>query len=173
MCAYYRRFIAKFSQVAGPLHDLTKKNVKFVWTAKEQNAFEKLKEKLTSQPVLVLPDLSKPFEVQCDACGDCLGAVLLQEGHAIAYESRRLNSDERVLGIYEKEVLAVLHALDTWKHYLLRTPFILPNDHESLKYFMTQTKLSDKQMRWENFLLQFNFHISHIAGKQNQVADAL
>ncbi|MCO5563769.1 hypothetical protein L7F22_017416 [Adiantum nelumboides] len=173
MCAYYRRFIEKFSLIAGPLHDLTKKNVKYVWTEGKQKAFDKLKQKLTSQPVLVLPDLSKPFEVQCDACGDCLGAVLLQEGHAIAYESRRLSSDEQILGIYEKELLAVLHALDSWKHYLLGTPFILRTDHQSLKYFMTQTKLSDKQMRWANFLSRFNFHIAHIAGKHNQVADAL
>ncbi|MCO5603454.1 hypothetical protein L7F22_057604 [Adiantum nelumboides] len=139
----------------------------------KQEAFDKLKKKLTSQPVLVLPDLSKPFEVQCDACGDCLGAVLLQEGHAIAYESRRLSSDEQILGIYEKELLAVLHALDSWKHYLLGTPFILRMDHQSLKYFMTQTKLSGKQMRWANFLSRFSFHIAHIAGKHNQVADAL
>ncbi|MCO5577004.1 hypothetical protein L7F22_030826 [Adiantum nelumboides] len=125
MCAYYRRFIEKFSLIAGPLYDLTKKNVKDVWTERKQEAFDKLKQKLTSQPVLVLPDLSKPFEVQCDACGDCLGAVLLQEGHAIAHESRRLSSDEQILGIYEKELLAVLHALDSWKHYLLGTPFIL------------------------------------------------
>ncbi|MCO5561295.1 hypothetical protein L7F22_014916 [Adiantum nelumboides] len=173
MCAYYRRFIEKFSLIAGPLHDLTKKNVKYVWTEGKQEAFDKLKQKLTSQPVLVLPDLSKPFEVQCDACGDCLGAVLLQEGHAIAYESRRLSSDEQILSIYEKELLAVLHALDSWKHYLLGTPFILRTDHQSLKYFMTQTKLSDKQMRWANFLSRFNFHIAHIAGKHNQVADAL
>ncbi|MCO5604727.1 hypothetical protein L7F22_058897 [Adiantum nelumboides] len=173
MCAYYRRFIEKFSLIAGPLHDLTKKNVKYVWTEKRQQAFDTLKQKLISQPVLALPDLSKPFEVQCDACGDCLGAVLLQEGHAIAYESRRLSSDEQILGIYEKELLAVLHALDSWKHYLLGTPFILRTDHQSLKYFMTQTKLSDKQMRWANFLSRFNFHIAHIAGKHNQVADAL
>ncbi|MCO5587389.1 hypothetical protein L7F22_041338 [Adiantum nelumboides] len=173
MCAYYRRFIEKFSLIAGPLHDLTKKNVKYVWTEGKQEASDKLKQKLTSQPVLVLPDLSKPFEVQCDACGDSLGAVLLQEGHAIAYESRRLSSDEQILGIYEKELLAVLHALDSWKHYLLGTPFILRTDHQSLKYFMTQTKLSDKQMRWANFLSRFNFHIAHIAGKHNQVADAL
>ena len=139
--------LAKFSQVAGPLHDLTKKSVKYLWTAKEKKAFDMLKEKLTTQPVLKLPDLSKPFEVQCDACGDCLGVVLLQEGHAIAYESRRLNANERVFGIYEKELLAVLHALETWKHYLLGTPFILRTDHQSLKYFMTQTKLSNKQMR--------------------------
>ena len=79
MCAYYRRFIEKFSFIAGPLHDLTKKNIKYEWTLKTNEAFEKLKERLTSQPVLSLPDLSKPFEVQCDACGDCLGAVLLSK----------------------------------------------------------------------------------------------
>ncbi|MCO5596792.1 hypothetical protein L7F22_050862 [Adiantum nelumboides] len=158
MCAYYRCFIEKFSLIASPLHDLAKKNVKYVWTEKRQQAFDTLKQKLISQPVLALPDLSKPFEVQRDACGDCLGAVLLQEGHAIAYESRRLSSDEQILGIYEKQLLAVLHALDSWKH------------HQSLKYFMMQTKLSDKQMRWENFLSRFNFHI---ARKHNQVADAL
>ncbi|MCO5557612.1 hypothetical protein L7F22_011178 [Adiantum nelumboides] len=173
MCAYYRCYIEKFSLIAGPLHDLAKKNVKYVWIEKRQQAFDTLKQKLISQPVLALPDLSKPFEVQCDACGDCLGAVLLQEGHAIAYESRKLSSDEQILGIYEKELLAVLHALNSWKHYLLGTPFILRTDHQSLKYFMTQTKLFDKQMRWENFLSRFNFHIAHITGKHNQVADAL
>ena len=71
-----------------------------------------------SEPLLVLPNLTKPFEVHCDACGDSIGAVLSQEGHPIAYESRRLNSQEQVLGIYEKELLAVIHALDSWKHYL-------------------------------------------------------
>ena len=69
------------------MHDLTKKNVRFNWTAKEQASLDELKSRLTSQPVLILPDLSKPFEVQCNACGDCRGAVLLQEGHARAYES--------------------------------------------------------------------------------------
>ena len=67
----------------------------------------------------------------------------------------------------------VIHALDAWKHYLLGTPFIIRIDHQSIKYFMTQTKLSYKQMRWANFLSQFNFHIAHISGKHNQVADAL
>ena len=63
MCAYYRRFIEKFSFIAGPLHDLTKKNVKYEWTRKKNDSFETLKEKLISQPILILPDLSKPFEV--------------------------------------------------------------------------------------------------------------
>ena len=72
MCAYYRRFIENFSYISGPLHDLTKKNVKFVWSKKENDAFEKLKGKLIYKPTLVLLDLSKPFEVQCDACGHSL-----------------------------------------------------------------------------------------------------
>ncbi|MCO5596763.1 hypothetical protein L7F22_050832 [Adiantum nelumboides] len=114
MCSYYRRFIAKFSAIAEPLHDLTKKNIKYVWTHKDRKAFTTLRERLTSQPVLVLPDLSMPFEVHCDANGDCLGAVLLQEGHAIVYESCKLHSDEQNIGIYEKELLAIMHALDTW-----------------------------------------------------------
>ena len=66
-----------------------------------------------------------------------------------------------------------MHALDTWKHYLLGTSFILPTNHQSLKYFLMQAKLSDKQMRWANLLSQFNFYIAHIAGKHNQVVDAL
>ncbi|MCO5601362.1 hypothetical protein L7F22_055482 [Adiantum nelumboides] len=118
-------------------------------------------------------DLSKPFEVHYDASGDYLGAVLLREGHAIAYEICRLHSDEQSLGIYEKELLAIMNALDTWKHYLLGTPFIIQTDHQSLKYFMMQTKIFDKQLRWEKFISQFHFHIAHIPSKHNQVANAL
>ena len=72
---------------------------------------------------------------------------MLQKGHAIAYESRRLNDHEKNLGIYEKELLATFHALDTWKHYLLGTPFILRTIHQSFKYFLTQSILSGKKMR--------------------------
>ena len=78
-----------------------------------------------------------------------------------------LHEQEKNLGIYEKELLAVIHALDSWKHYLLGTSFVIHTDHQSIKYFMTQTKLSEKQMRWANFLLQFHFHFAHILGKQN------
>ena len=152
MCSYYQKFIAKFSVIARPLHDLTKKNVKFQWTLREHNAFLTLKQRLTAAPLLRLPDLQKTLEVNCDASGESLGAVLSQEGQPIAYESRRLHQQERSLGIYEKELLAVIHALDSWKHYLLGTPFIIRTDHQSIRYFMTQTKLNDKQMRWENFL---------------------
>ena len=111
---------------------MTKKSIEFVCSKKDNHSFETLKAKLISQLALILFFLSKSFEVQCDACGHSLGAVLLQEGHAIAYESRRLNKHEKNIGIYEKELLALLHALDSWKHYLLGTPFTLRTDHQSL-----------------------------------------
>ena len=111
MCSYYKRFIDKFSIIAGPLHDLTKKKVKFQWTAKENAAFKELKAKLMSQPLLVLPDLNKTFKFHCDASGKSLGSVLSQEGHPIAHESRCLQAQEKNLGIYEKELLAIIRAL--------------------------------------------------------------
>lgn len=111
--------------------------------------------------------------MQCDACADNLGAVLFQEGHPVAYESRGLNDHEKNLGIYEKEILAVIHALQTWKHYLLGNPFIIRMDHQSLRYFLTQTKLLEKKLRWADFLSQFDFHIAYIPGSQNSVADDL
>ena len=90
MCSYYRRFIEKFSIIAGPLHNLTKKRVKFQWTAKENAAFNELKKRLMYGPLLILLDLKKTFEVHYDASGDNLGVVLSQEVNPIAYESHYL-----------------------------------------------------------------------------------
>ncbi|MCO5585932.1 hypothetical protein L7F22_039867 [Adiantum nelumboides] len=88
LCSYYWRFIRHFVEIASPLHAITHKGVTFKWTTKEITAFKHLKEKLTSDPVIILPDLSKPFVVQCDACGNSLGALLMQDGRVVAYESR-------------------------------------------------------------------------------------
>ena len=115
MCLYYRRFIAHFSVIAKPLHNLTKKKVTYVWTPKEQKAFTKLKARLMTQPLLGLLDLKKTFEVHCNACKDSIGAVLSQEGHPISYESHHLNAHERNLGVYEKELISIIHALSSWK----------------------------------------------------------
>lgn len=173
LCSYYRRFIRHFLEIAAPLHNLTRKGVKFTWDFKERQAFHHLKERLSTQPVLILPDLRKPFVVQCDACGHSLGAVLMQDGHVVAYESRILLPTEKSLQVYEKELLAVLHALSTWKHYLLGADFVVQTDHQTLRYFLTQAKLSEKYMRWANFLSMFHFQIVHVDGKKNVVADAL
>ncbi|MCO5580765.1 hypothetical protein L7F22_034635 [Adiantum nelumboides] len=87
LCSYYRRFIRNFAEIASPLHALQKKAVNFRWTQKEISAFNLLKEKMTTDPVIVLPDLRKSFVVQCDACGSSIGAVLMQDGRVVAYES--------------------------------------------------------------------------------------
>ena len=97
-----------------------------------------------SSTLLVLPNLKKNFEVNCDAFGDSLGFVLSQEGHPIAYDNQQLQPQEQSLGIYEKELLEVIHDLDSRKHYLLGTPFIIRIDYQSTKYFMNQTKLLHK-----------------------------
>ena len=113
-------------------------------------------------PILVVPDLYKPFVVECDACGDSIGAVLQQDGHVAAYESRRLRDAELLLGVYEKELLAVIHALTNWKHYLLGADFMVKTDHQSLRYFLTQTKLSEKHLKWANLLSMFHFQIVYV-----------
>ncbi|MCO5570508.1 hypothetical protein L7F22_024231 [Adiantum nelumboides] len=87
LCSYYRKFIRFFTEIAAPLHGLMRKGVVFRFGKRRQQAFKLLKEKLTIEPVLILPDLKKSFQVQCDACGSSIGAALMQDGHVIAYES--------------------------------------------------------------------------------------
>ncbi|MCO5558354.1 hypothetical protein L7F22_011935 [Adiantum nelumboides] len=168
-----RRYVQKFAETTTPLHMLTQKGVPFSWGATEVTAFQTLKDKLTTEPVLILPDLQKSFEVCCDACGHSLGAVLMQEGRVIAYESRLFSKPEMTAQIYEKELMAVIHALTQWRHYLLRADFTVFIDHQSLRYFLSQKQLLKKQMRWANILSQFHFQIVHVQGQKNVVADAL
>ncbi|MCO5581648.1 hypothetical protein L7F22_035537 [Adiantum nelumboides] len=87
LCSYYRRFIKHFARIASPLHDLTKKKTPFQWKEKAEATFRELKMALTSGPVLIIPDFAKPFVVKANACGDCIGAILNQESHAVAFES--------------------------------------------------------------------------------------
>ncbi|MCO5564476.1 hypothetical protein L7F22_018137 [Adiantum nelumboides] len=168
--SYYRRFIRFFAEIATPLHDLMRKGVVFRFGERQQQAFKLVKEKLTTEPVFILPDLRKSFQVQCDACGSSIGAVLMQDGHVIAYENRVLRGPEKHMQIYEEELLAVIHALESWKHYLLGVDFIVQTDHQSLRYFLTQAKLSEKHLSWANFLSMFHFQLVHVAGKKNVVA---
>lgn len=101
---YYRRFIKGYSGRAAPLTDLLKKDRAWHWTEKCQAAFEDLKQAVMEEPVLRLPDHSKPFEVHTDASDFAIGGVLVQEGHPIAYESRKLNDTERRYSVHEKEM---------------------------------------------------------------------
>jgi hypothetical protein len=118
MIGYYWRFIEGFSKIAKPMTALLPNKVEFKWTQKCQEAFETLKEKLTTTPVLVLPDVHKPFSVYCVACYTGLGCVLMQEGRVVAYSSRQLKVHEKNYPIHDLELAAVVHALKTWRHYL-------------------------------------------------------
>ncbi|KAL5753956.1 hypothetical protein ACOSP7_022176 [Xanthoceras sorbifolium] len=144
---YYRRFIKGYSARAAPLTDLLKKNKAWEWSSECQEAFEGLKKAVTEEPVLSLPDYSKPYEVQTDASDFSIGGVLMQDGHPIAFESRKLNDTERRYTVQEKEMTAVVHCLCTWRHYLLGSHFIIRTDNVATSYFQTQKKLSPKQAR--------------------------
>ena len=114
LAGYYRRFIEGFSKIAKALTDLLKKEKKFVWTDKTEESFQSLKVKLTTTPVLVLPDTNKDFVVFCDASLQGLGCVLMQEGHVIAYASRQLKPHELNYPTHDLELAAVVHALKQW-----------------------------------------------------------
>jgi hypothetical protein len=111
MAGYYRRFIEGFSKIARPMTALLAKKVEFKWTQKCQEAFGELKDRLTTTPVLVLPDVHKPFSVYCDASYTGLGCVLMQEGRVVAYSSRQLKIHERNYPTHDLELAAVVHAL--------------------------------------------------------------
>ena len=131
LCTYYRRFVKGFSQLTAPLTDLTKKGA-FSWSEEAQVAFEKLKEIMSSCPILALPDFTQSFVLECDASGEGIGAVLMQNNHPIAFESRKLKDYEHHYSIYDKEMLAIMHALAKSRQYLVGNRFKVKTDHNSL-----------------------------------------
>jgi hypothetical protein len=118
MAGYYRCFIEGFFKIARPMTALLAKKVEFKWTPACQKSFETLKEKLMTTPVLILPDVHKPFSVYCDASYTGLGCVLMQEGRVVAYSSQQLKIHEKIYPTHDLELAAVVHALKTWRHYL-------------------------------------------------------
>ncbi|PZP12942.1 MAG: hypothetical protein DI611_15630, partial [Brachybacterium faecium] len=173
LAGYYRKFIKDFAKISAPLTRLTKKNLVFSWDVDCDDAFRRLKRALTTAPVLVLPDGSKPFVVYTDACGTGLGAVLMQEGRVIAYGGRQLRVHEKNYPTHDLELAAIVFALKSWRHYLLGERFELFTDHKSLKYLFSQKDLNLRQQRWMEFLASYDFEIAYTPGKGNVVADAL
>jgi hypothetical protein len=170
---YYRRFVKGYSKIASPLTELLKKGRIYNWSEECQRAFMELKEAMSKDPVLALPDIGKPFEIQTDASDYALSGVLLQDGHPIAYESRKLNQAERNYAAHEKELLAVVHCLRTWRHYILGSRFVVKTDNTAVSHVLTQPKLSSRQARWQEKLAEFDFALEYKAGATNHVADAL
>ncbi|KAJ9159677.1 hypothetical protein P3X46_025162, partial [Hevea brasiliensis] len=173
LASFYRRFIKNFSTIAAPLNDLFKKNVNFVWEQKQDDAFHKIKDMLCSALVLALPDFSKTFEIECDASGIGIGAVLMQDKRPIAYFIDKLNGAALNYSTYDKELYALVRALETWQHYLWPKQFVIHTDYESLKHIKGQNKLSRRHAKWVEFLETFPYVIQYKHGKENVVADAL
>ncbi|WVZ58064.1 LOW QUALITY PROTEIN: hypothetical protein U9M48_008375 [Paspalum notatum var. saurae] len=172
LAGYYRRFIKDFSKIAKPMTSLTKKNAKFVWGPKCEEGFRELKKALTTAPVLAQPDVTKPFDVYCDASGRGLGCVLMQEGRVIAYASRQLRKHETNYPTHDPELAAVVHAPKIWRHYPGNTRHIY-TDHKSLKYIFTQPEPNMRRRRWLELIKDYDLEIHYHPGKANVVADAL
>ena len=170
---YYRRFIRGFSKIAGPLTHLTRKGVPFIWSDACQLAFDELKEKLTSTPVLALPRPIVEYLVYTDTSLQGLGGVLQQESQAIAYDSCTLKPHESHYPTHDLELAAFVFALRIWRHYLLGEKFRLFTDHKSLQYLFMQKELNMHQHRWLEFVKDYKFDIQYHPGKANVVADAL
>jgi hypothetical protein len=170
---YYRCFIPNFSRIAKPMIELLKKDVKFSWDQKCEDAFHTLKAHLTTAPVLAQPDVSKPFDIYCDASGIGLGCVLMQDNRVITYASRALRTHEQNYPTHDLELTAVIHALKIWRYHLMGTKCHIYTDHKSLKYIFTQADLNMRQRRWLEFIKDYDLEVHYHPGKANVVADAL
>ena len=128
---------------------------------------------MSSSPVLAFPDFSKPFVLECDASGVGIGVFLMKDRHPIAFESGKSHPHEKFYSIYDKEMLAIMHALAKFRQYLVGGKFIVKADHNSLRHFLTQKELNDRQQKWVSKFQSYAFDIEYKKGKMNVVVDAL
>jgi ribonuclease HI len=173
LAGYYRQFIEGFSKIAKSMTELLEKGKTFEWTSRREASFQELKKRLTTAPVLTMPDMEKPFSIYCDASGKGLGCVLMQDGHVVAYASRQLKKHEEKYPTHDLELAAVVHALKIWRHYIICKRCEVYSDHKSLKYIFTQPYLNLRQRRWLELIKDYDLGINYHPGKANVVADAL
>ncbi|PNY15662.1 retrotransposon-related protein [Trifolium pratense] len=172
LTGYYRKFIKNYGKMVKPLTDLTKKD-NFKWGNDEQEAFQLMKNIMSSPPVLTLPNFEIPFEVECDAAGRGIGAVLMQKRQPIAYFSKALSDGNLAKSVYEKELMALVLSIQHWRHYLLGKHFTVFTDHKSLKHILLQKVTSPDQQGWLAKLLGYQFEVKYKPGLENKAADAL
>ena len=176
-CSYYRRFIASFADIAASLHALQRKHVRFEWTAKQQEAFDCLKDKLTSAPVLGMPMDAGTYYLDTDVSDFGWGAVLSQTQNGsevvIAYASRALSKAERNYDVTKRELLAVVNGLKTFKQYVMGRHFVLRTDHAALQWLRRTPEPMAQLARWLTFIELFDFDVQHRAGTRHGNADGL
>jgi len=178
LCNFYHRFVRNYATMAAPLTSLTGKGKQFVWTHQAQEAFDHLKTAISSAPLLLPINPAREFVIHTDASNVGVGAVLSQEDEEgdlrpTAFASRKLTPTEQKWPTHDKELAAVLHALETWSHLVKgRAPQVLV-DNSSVRYFEGKPKISERQTRWLDRIAEFQPQISYLKGKHNAVADAL
>ncbi|XP_035545115.1 uncharacterized protein LOC118348198 [Juglans regia] len=174
---FYRRFIQNFSSISKPLCELLMHDVAFEWTSSCQDAFDKLKILLTTAPIMQPPVWSTPFEIMCDASDVAIGAVLGQRinkfPHVISYASKTLNGAQRNYSTTEKELLAIVFALDKFRTYILGSPVVVFTNHAALKYLLSKKDAKPRLIRWILLLQEFDLIIKDKKGAENVVADHL
>ena len=177
MFGYYRKFIKGYSQKARPLTRLTEKSVDFVWGKDEEEAWQLLKDELVKAPILAYPDPEKEFILDTDASGYGIGAVLsqVQEGkeRVIAYGSKALSKEERRYCVTRRELLAIVHFVKQYRHYLFGQKFLIRTDHGALKYLLNFKDPQGQMARWLQVLDTYTFDIEHRAGRKHNNADAM
>ena len=158
LTGYYRRFVKNYGILAHPLTQLLRKKM-FQWSPAAQQAFDTLKQAMTTTPVLALPNFAQPFTVETDACEDGIGAVLLQNAQPIAFLSKALGPTHKAMSIYEKEFLALIMVVERWRSYLHLQEFVITTDHKSLAYLSEQNLHSDMQRKAMTRLMGLKFRI--------------
>ncbi|XP_048602548.1 uncharacterized protein LOC125585509 [Brassica napus] len=174
---FYRRFIKDFSKIARPLTKLLCKEIIFNFDEECLEAFKKLKEELTSAPIVQPPDWSLPFEIMCDASDYAVGAVLGQKKdkktHVIYYASRTLDDAQMKYATTEKELLAIVYAFEKFRSYLVGSKVIVYTDHAALRHLLAKKDAKPRLLRWILILQEFDLEIKDKPGVENGVADHL
>jgi hypothetical protein len=181
LAQFYRRFIRDFSTKASPLYMLLKKDMAFKWEPAQERAFETIKKEICRAPVLARPDFesTKPFVLYTDACCYGLGAILAQEErdskveHVIAYASKGTNEAQRNYGATKLECLAVIWAVDLFRHYLVARRFTLVTDHSALRWLFNITNPQGIYARWIMKLQEYDINVVYRAGRNHGNVDAL
>ena len=179
LVSYYRAFIPNFSMITKPMTDLLRKGSpdKIRWNSDCQSAFEKLLKSLSSDPILIIPDLEAQFIVRTDASDYGIGAVLLQQRDGVLkpcrYASRKLLPRESRYSTIERECLAIVFALSHFYKYLAMRQFVIQTDHKPLLFLKTRQAKNARLMRWALALQEYTFSIQAIPGKENCHADVL